>query len=136
MQERGTYKNKERGRQLLLFDGFQYGNITPTDIDAIIEWKNRLWVIFEAKTGEKETPLGQRILFERFVQDMKKAGKPALAMIVEHSTKATEDAYLCDCVVREVFTTERPIWRPPNRRLTAKEAADAYLAYFEGKNAR
>lgn len=41
MEERGVYKHPARARRLLLFDGMQYGNITPTDIDATIEYKDR-----------------------------------------------------------------------------------------------
>ena len=67
MEERGVYRHPARARQLLLFDGMQYGNITPTDIDATIEYKDRARIFVEVKGKSKDVPTGQRLLLQRFV---------------------------------------------------------------------
>ena len=130
MTERGVYNNVQRGRQLLRFDGFRYGNITPTDIDGVIEYQNRIWLLYEAKLTGKDVPHGQRLALERWIADAGKAGKHSIAMIVEHDiTDASEDVYLTRCRVRELYTTEDGRWRGPKRSMTAKELSDIYINY-------
>ena len=129
--ERGVYQYESRGRQLLRFDGVRYGNITPTDIDGIIDYKNRVWILFEAKLAGKSVPAGQRLALERLIQNAKRAGKHGLAMIIEHNVSdCTRDVFVTDCMVREVYTTENMDWRPPKWRIGAKDMADAYINYF------
>lgn len=131
MTERGVYQNVNRGRQLLRFDGFRYGSITPTDIDGIIDYHDFVWVLFEAKLTGKEVPRGQRIALERLIQNAKRARKHGIALIVEHNVgDVNRDIILKDCMVREVYTTEKMQWRPPRWPITAKDMADAYINYF------
>ena len=85
MEERGVYRHPARARQLLLFDGMQYGNITPTDIDATIEYKDRARIFVEVKGKSKDVPTGQRLLLQRFVDDFRASGKDAIAIIAEHT---------------------------------------------------
>lgn len=132
MAERGVYEHPNRGKQLLRFDGMRFlDSITPTDIDALIEVRNQIVVFFEAKLKDKEVPFGQKLALERLVRNAGRAGKHAIAIIGEHNvTDPSEDVFLKDLLVREVFTTERMQWRPPKRKLYAKEAADVYIRYF------
>ena len=132
MSERGTYEHPDRGKQLLRFDGMQFlGSITPTDIDGLIEVRNQIIIFFEAKLQDKDVPFGQRLAIERLVKDAGRAGKHAIAIIGEHNIKdPSEDVFLKDLFVREVFTTESMRWRPPKRRLYAKEAADVYIEHY------
>jgi hypothetical protein len=132
MAERGVYEHPNRGKQLLRFDGMRFlDSITPTDIDALIEVRNQIVVFFEAKLKDKEVPFGQKLALERLVKNAGMAGKHAIAIIGEHNvTDPSEDVFLKDLLVREVFTTERMQWRPPKRKLYAKEAADVYIRYF------
>lgn len=131
MAERGVYQNANRGRQLLRFDGFQYGTITPTDIDAVIEYHDQIWVLFEAKLIGKAVPNGQRTLLERGIHDAVKAKKHGIALIVEHSVNdPNKDIILKDCMVREVYTTEDMRWRPPKWTINAKDMTDAYINHY------
>lgn len=132
MAERGVYEHPNRGKQLLRFDGMRFlDSITPTDIDALIEVRNQIVVFFEAKLKDKEVPFGQKLAIERLVRNAGRAGKHAIAIIGEHNvTDPSEDVFLKDLLVREVFTTEQMQWRPPKRKLYAKEAADVYIRYF------
>lgn len=132
MAERGVYEHPNRGKQLLRFDGMRFlDSITPTDIDALIEVRNQIVVFFEAKLKDKEVPFGQKLALERLVRNAGRAGKHAIAIIGEHNvTDPSEDVFLKDLLVREVFTTEQMQWRPPKRKLYAKEAEDVYIRYF------
>lgn len=132
MAERGVYQNANRGRQLLRFDGFRYGSITPTDIDGVIDYHDFVWVLFEAKLAGKDVPRGQKLALERLIQNAKRARKHGIAMIVEHNVEdCTKDIILRDCMVREIITTENMKWRPPRRSITAKDMSDAYINYYD-----
>lgn len=136
MTERGTYKNINRGRQLLRFDGIRYGNITPTDDDVTIEYKDRIWVKGEIKMVGVDVSLGQRLMLERFVNDTSKAGKHSIAIIGEHNIKDTmQDVYLKkDVTVREFYSTETHKWRPPTHKMSFVQMSDTYISLFGDKN--
>lgn len=124
-------QSRERAKQLVRFDGMELGpRMWPTDFDAAIEWRNQAWLLFEVKHGDKDVPRGQRLALERFVQDVWRGGKSAVAAVVEHFVSdPTYDAFLADCVVREVYVGGEFRWRRTRRRMTARELTDAYVLY-------
>ncbi len=135
VNERGVYQSINRGKQLIRFDGMQYGNITPTDFDGMIEYKNRFWIAYEAKMEGKDVPSGQKLALERFIRDVKNAHKQGIAIIAEHNVLDTRrDVFLKDCMVRELITTENQRWRPPKYRITVKDITDLYIYYHERIN--
>lgn len=130
MSERGEIRNIERKQQINSFKNIRYGNITPTDIDGLIEYQDKAYVIFEIKYGNAELPKGQRKAIQRLVTDAGKANKKALAIIAEHhvdDTRQPVDVSQCD--VREVFLSsekERK-WRKPNHSMKLKECIDLFI---------
>ena len=112
MTPRGVYQSKRRAKQLLLFDGLKWGNITPTDVDMVIEFKNATWVLCEVKFNGRTVGLGQRLLMERFVEDMSRAGKTAIAIVSDHYIEDCEtDVDVKQTTVREFYSTTDPIWK-------------------------
>ena len=130
--ERGIYGNPQRGRQLLRFDGMRFlDTITPTDIDGLIDVRGQVLVLFEAKMAGKDVPHGQRVALERMVQDARRAGKHAVALVVEHSiTDPAQDIILKDLSVREAYRTETLKWQAPRAAITAIQAAELYIRRF------
>lgn len=124
-------QSRQRAKQLVSFEGMDLGpRLWPTDFDAAIEWKNAAWLLFEVKHGDKAVPLGQRLALERFVQDVWRGGKKAVAAVVEHFVAdPNEDVRLADCQVREVYVGGEFRWRSTRRRMTARELTDAYIGY-------
>lgn len=124
-------QSRQRAKQLVSFEGMDLGpRLWPTDFDAAIEWKNAAWLLFEVKHGDKAVPLGQRLALERFVQDVWRGGKKAVAAVVEHFVADPEtDVRLADCQVREVYVGGEFRWRSTRRRMTARELTDAYIGY-------
>ena len=132
MSEEKYWWNKDRARQLIRFDGLKYGNITPTDIDGLIEYQNKLWILYEAKYADKDVPQGQRLALERFIQNVKGDGKHGIAMIVQHDVKDTrKEIFLGSCKVREIYTTENPTWKQITFPVTAKIMSDIYIKLYE-----
>ncbi len=132
MSERGKIRHVERAQQINDFGGLRYGTITPTDIDGIIEMHDRGYIIHEVKYRDADVPRGQKLCLQRMVDDFKKAGKKAIAIIVEHYVDDTSEAVdNADCDVREIYMSSVTGWRPPKRPYKLKELTDAFIELNE-----
>ena len=130
-------QSRERAKQLVSFEGMDLGpRLWPTDFDAVIEWKDIAWLLFEVKHGDKDVPRGQRLALERFVRDVWRGGKKAVAAVVEHFVDdPSQDVRLAECQVREVYVGGEFSWRPTRRRMTAAELMNAYMFHIRGSAA-
>lgn len=111
MVTRGAVFNPGRASQLRDYRGLRFGKITPTDIDGLIEYKDKGYVLFELKYGDTQLPWGQRIAFERLVRDIQKC-KPILGIIATHWTPEGEDIDAAAAKVDELWYRGRKI--PPS----------------------
>lgn len=85
-----VFNNPERARQLVSFHNLQYGkNNRPTDVDALFELRDKLYVIVETKFEGNQMPFGQKLALERLVDDLSQV-KPALLILATHTTPADE----------------------------------------------
>lgn len=76
--------NCNRIKQVIVFDGLQYGSITPTDIDGCIEYKDKAVIFLEYKYIGNRMPDGQRLCLERLADDVRMSGREAVVMLCEH----------------------------------------------------
>lgn len=131
-------RNPKKARQLLIFDGTSTECAGVTDIDGIIEYKNKGYVIYEIKTDDTAVPLNQRITLERMVQDFMKAGKRAIAIVGEHSiTNPNKSVPVGECIVRRYyFGIEKPEWHYTKRLRTVKELTDEFLEKIKNEPKR
>jgi len=126
--------NPERASQIIDFKGVHHRGASFTDIDALLEYRDRAYVIVEVKYGDKEMPDGQKLAIERMVRDFGKQGKSALAVLAEHhEIDIQKSIYLSDCDVRSIYTSGEQKWRKPNTNYTVKQIVDEYLAWVDGK---
>lgn len=58
-------RNRTQIQQIKDFSGLQWGKITPTDIDAMVEFNGKLFVLIECKYGTSEIGVGQRLALMR-----------------------------------------------------------------------
>lgn len=134
--ERGKIVNRIRAQQQIDFSGIRIPGtrITPTDLDGVIEYHDKLWVGIEIKYAGEEVQPGQRIAFERMAHDLNAAGKSVLFLIADHHTDAvTEDVDAGAAKVR-AFTSSGKRWRYPAEEgwsTTVKELIEDFLAYME-----
>jgi hypothetical protein len=83
--ERGNIKFKGRAKQLNSFNGMiRRRNITPTDIDGIIDYNGKAFVILEGKYGDAELPKGQKIALENLANTILSANKRVVVIIYRH----------------------------------------------------
>ena len=128
-------RNPLRASQVLDFTGILPPPLAPTDIDGLVEWKDKAYVIIECKHGDKDMSVGQKIAIERMTKDFSKAGKRAVAIVVEHDVDNIQQSVMVgDQVVRQVYYDNQKEWREPNYIVTAKEAINNFIKYVEDKN--
>jgi hypothetical protein len=83
--ERGNIKFKGRAKQLNSFSGMiRRRNITPTDIDGIIDYNGKAFVILEGKYGDAELPKGQKMALENLANTILSANKRVVVIIYRH----------------------------------------------------
>lgn len=127
-EKRGSYNHASIGRQLLRFDGISYGNVTPMDVDGLIEWKDKKRVLLEIKMKGVKVLGGERLALERMVNDFSMAGKEAIAIIADHKVFDTrEDVQVRDCLVRELYHSREKLWRPPKKMMTVQMLLDSFI---------
>lgn len=116
-----TIIHVERARQVNSFHNLQVGRLGATDVDALIEYKDKGYIFIEIKYMEKQMPLGQRIALERLVKDTG-SNKLSIALVCEHWVTDTEKFVdVGNCYIREIYTSTEKIWRPTKTVMTVKE---------------
>ena len=130
-RELGRYENERRARQLIRFDGMAFdGNKGFTDIDAMMDYRGRAWLMFEVKGEGVGLTTGQRILAENFVGMARDAGRYAVVAVVEHHVNdCSQDVLLADCDVRELYDSTGMEWRKPREPMNAKLLASRFVWY-------
>lgn len=125
---RGKYQYTDRARQLIRFDEMVFGNITPTDIDGLIEYHNKAFIIYELKHGDAEIPKGQKLAIERMVDAFRQSGKEAVAFLCKHSVdNPEEDIKAADAIVKSIYWNGA--WYRTNG-ITALEQTKNYLKWI------
>jgi len=117
--QRGKISYHNRARQQRDYSGLRYDNVTPTDIDGIIDYHNQAWIILELKYLDAELPYGQRLAFERLTDDLAQV-KPAIFIIASHDIENTSvDIPAAEC---SVFSYRKDFaWHIPQNPVTVKE---------------
>jgi len=98
---RGVIRNREYANQVKDYSGLRYGNITPTDLDGMIDFQNLAFVFIELKFANAELPYGQRLALERLTDDIESTGKAAITIVAEHNTSRDKDIDVAHCKVVE-----------------------------------
>lgn len=128
---RGVIQNRERKRQIIDYSGLRYGNITPTDIDGLIEYHGEAYVLIEIKHGDAQMPYGQRLAIQRIVNDLASTGKLACAMVCTHDVDdVTQDVDAASTIVTAIYYNGE--WIDGKGR-TLKESTDIVVNHVDGR---
>jgi len=126
--DRGGIHSSDRARQLKDYSNLRFGNITPTDIDGLIEYQGKGFIIIELKLNDNPIPYGQKLALERLTDDL---AKPAICIIVTHNIDdVTQDIDVGNCVVTEYRF--KGGWRTPKTHRTAREFIDIFIEFIDG----
>jgi len=130
MPIRGRIENIARRQQIIDFSGVRFGNITPTDIDGVIEYNDIAYAFYEIKYANAEMKYGQKLCLERLVNDMMKAGKKAIAMLIRHDIHDVNEqipAHLC--IVEKLYVGET--WKIDKKHRTVWDLSVDFFTYVE-----
>lgn len=121
-------KNPYYAKQLIDFQGLGLdGGLYPTDIDALIEYHNKEYILVEVKYKKKQVPYSQRLAIQRMIDDFTKAGKRAIALVAEHyDSDPRKPVIAANCRVRELYYGDECRWRAPTYELTVRQAVDSF----------
>ena len=126
---RGRIQNRERAKQIIDFSGMRFGNITPTDLDGLIEKGNKAFVFYEYKLPDAEMPSGQKLALMRIVDGLSEAGKYAVLFLCRHKEYNPEaDVKAYKAVVEAIYWKSQ--WRKGSN-LTVRELTDKFLKWVE-----
>lgn len=105
----GVVRYRDAFAQPLLFEGVEFkagsNSITPTDFDAVLEFRDRLFVFVEVKTAGMEIPTGQRLALERICRASATNGRQSVGMLCWHFTAKPHPVYLRDLYVGRVYSS-------------------------------
>lgn len=128
--ERGKIEHRSRKKQIVDFSGLKYGNITPTDIDGFIEYKNRAFIHIELKMKGVDLPHGQELALVRQCDALTKTA-PTLLVVSEHEVYDPEqDIDAARTIVKKYRSGW--IWRNGNNK-TTRQVIDAFLKHVDGE---
>lgn len=120
------FNNPARASQLIDYTNLQKGNMHPTDIDGVIEYKNKCYVFLEYKHGNAPFPLGQELAYCRMANDV--APKPALVIVAEHYVdNPNEVVDGGNAIVRQCYYNKAHKWITPNQNMTVKELVEKFI---------
>lgn len=128
-QNRGAIQNRERARQIIDFSGVRFGNITPTDIDGMIEYHNVAFVFYELKLKGAKMPYGQELALSRM---SKRLGDRAVVFLCEHDVDdASKDIPAAKTIVRRLCWCGE--WHDCKPGITLLEYTQRFLNWIDTK---
>jgi hypothetical protein len=83
----GLIRDTNQVKRAIDFTGIEGNKIHPSDIDAVLEFDNRLLILIETKHKGMPLPLGQGLLLQRIADAWNNSGKGkiGLVLVVYHS---------------------------------------------------
>lgn len=106
---RGRFQCEEYAKQLISFDGLKFigrngvKNVTPTDIDGLVQLnKENCFIFFELKHSG-DMPAGQRKALEELCDTIEAGGKNGVVFVANHNTPRTQTIIAKDAIVQKVY---------------------------------
>lgn len=126
---RGVIYNRDEKRRIIDFSGMRWGNITPTDIDAFVEFKGKCFIAIECKGICVPVPFGQKLALERLLRHINMGGSKGIVIVCDVRPGGVDDDIdLANCESREVWclgVDGSVIVVPTSRRV--KDVCDSFI---------
>ena len=136
VEQHGVIQNRARKQQIADMSGLRYGNITPTDLDAFLDFGDRLFVFIEGKFFGTPMHRGQMVAIERLCDACNNPPRRfAFAVIADHISPTDEDIDFAQMTVRSIRQNGRWV-TPMQYGLTLRSAIDKMRAFVENKQVR
>lgn len=125
---RGDVRNPHRYKQEVDFSGLLFErNITPTDVDGVLDFGGRFFVLIELKFQQAELTFGQRLCLERICDKLAVNSDCAL-LIARHNHPPEEKINAAIAVVSEFRWKGK--WRTPKSIMTLRVIIDEFKDFL------
>ena len=108
------------------FSKLKYGTITPSDIDGLIEYKNKCYIFFEFKYNFGDLNTGQRLMFERLIRDISKI-KPCIFFLASWDDSMVEDNSINAAEAIVYYVRDALGWHKPDSNVTLNDCIDYFI---------
>lgn len=133
MSERGVIQNRSFKNQVADMSGLRWGNITPTDIDAFIDFGDKLFVLVEGKFGGATVQYGQLLAIQRLCDACHNPPRRfSFAIIADHKSTDGQDIDFANMIVRTVRFNGK--WTAPMiSNSSLRTVVDKLRAYVDNR---
>jgi hypothetical protein len=142
--QNGVIRNKARASQIFNFSGLiRRRNITPTDIDGLIDYSGRAFIYFEGKVENNRLQIGQKSALEAVVNSHWKANCPSAALIFWHNIPSDCEVFVHTQFVVGVYCKQQirclcglriegsDWWHPQTKAITMLQAVERFEEHFK-----
>lgn len=136
--DRGTFQT-QYADQVVSFDGMLFTgrngvrNVTPTDIDGVVQLDNEnCLILFELKHSGG-VPFGQSSALAKIADAVERGDTHCIVVVATHNTPYPETIMAKDAKVVWIYFKGK--WsRPKTKGITLYEAINSYIAYLKKEN--
>jgi len=108
-------RNKKYMQQIKDFGGMRFGKIMPTDIDAFLDFNDKIFILIELKYDGHSMPRGQELALERLSDACWTDTRESYVIVATHHSGADEDISVSDAnVIRVRWHKRWYSWRDKN----------------------
>ena len=127
---RGRIRNRAKATQVIDLSGLDLpGRKSPTDIDAMIDYNGRAFILVEYKSGNAAIEYGQRVALERLC-DAVNATVPAVLVIADHKTPIGDDIDGANALVRMYY--RGGLWRETKPGVNVRRICKQFIRKHGG----
>ena len=121
-------KNQDFADKPVNFNGLQFGNISPTDIDGFIEYKDKWFIFIETKFNRATMKRGQELALERLCDAIQSDKQNAIVFFTSHQNEGAgvEIDIGLSMVVKYRYKGD---WKKPKTPLTLKTAIERLIPH-------
>ncbi|NBU34797.1 hypothetical protein EBS40_09330 [bacterium] len=132
--KRDELKFKGRARQINSFLGLiRRRNITPTDIDGIIDYHGKAFIILEGKYGDAELPKGQKIALENLANAILESKRQVVVIIFRHHVHdINNDIIVSEQIVSDIYYKKK--WETITAQKNVIEVIQMFENYCDMNN--
>ena len=132
--KRDELKFKGRARQINSFLGLiRRRNITPTDIDGIIDYNGKAFIILEGKYGDAELPKGQKMALENLANAILESKKKVVVIIFRHNVhNINNDIIVSQQLVSDIYFKRK--WDKITVEKTVLEVIEMFVNHCDINN--
>lgn len=131
---RGKFQT-EFAKQLVSFEGLKFkgrngiSNVTPTDIDGLVQLDNENCFIFFELKHSGGVPLGQSSALARLADAVQAGGVKCAVFVAIHNTPYPETVMAKDAVVRNIYWNGK--WYIERKGRTLHEIALNFIDFIK-----